>query len=184
MIPAMIRVVKGDITAIPADAIVNAANSSLMGGGGVDGAVHRAGGPLIHEECLKIRDRQGGCPTGEAVITKAGNLPARYVIHTVGPVWRGGKAHEDELLSGAYLNSLKLAVENNLQSISFPNISTGIYGFPKERAARIAISAVANFLQSSNDTIEVIFVCFDNENFELYQKLVSDLYKNISLTDR
>jgi len=168
----MIKVLKGDITVITVDAIVNAANSSLMGGGGVDGAIHRAGGPVIHDECMKIANARGGCPTGEAVITKAGNLPAKYVIHTVGPVWRGGTSREDELLSGAYINSLKLAAEHNVKTISFPNISTGIYGFPKERAANIAIKTVNDFFKNNNVIEEVLFVCYDSENFELYKKLV------------
>lgn len=165
----MIKVIRGDITTISVDAIVNAANSSLMGGGGVDGAIHRAGGPEIHDECMKIREKQGGCPTGEAVITKAGNLPAKFVIHTVGPVWRGGDKNEDELLSKAYHNCLKLAIENNVETISFPNISTGVYGFPKERAARIAVSTVSDFINKNRKINEVLFVCFDPENFELYQ---------------
>src|SRR5687768_7637070 len=142
----MIKLIKGDITKMKVDAIVNAANSSLLGGGGVDGAIHRAGGPAILEECKKIRDRQGGCITGEAVITTAGNLPAKYVIHTVGPVWNGGKANEKELLARAYRSSLKIAVEKKLRSIAFPNISTGIYGFPKKAAAEIAINEVKNSL--------------------------------------
>jgi len=171
----VIRVVQGDITVIPVDAIVNAANSSLMGGGGVDGAIHRAGGSVIHDECMKIANASGGCPTGEAVITKAGNLPAKYVIHTVGPVWRGGASREDELLSGAYTNSLKLAAEHNVKTISFPNISTGIYGFPKERAARIAIKTVYDFLKNNSAIEEVLFVCYDSENFELYRKLTQSI---------
>src|SRR3712207_3637606 len=130
----MVRVIRGDITKVEVDAIVNADNSSLLGGGGVDGAIHRAGGPDILEECRKIRARQGGCATGEAVITTAGRLPARYVIHTVGPVWNGGGHREEELLANAYLNSLKLAVAHKCQTIAFPNISTGVYRFPPERA--------------------------------------------------
>jgi len=130
-----IQVIKGDITKIKMDAIVNAANSSLLGGGGVDGAIHRAGGPAILEECKKIVARQGGCKTGEAVITGAGNLPAKYVIHTVGPVWNGGNKNERTKLANCYLNSLQLAVEHDLKTIAFPNISTGAYGFPKKEAA-------------------------------------------------
>lgn len=168
----MLKVVHGDITKIAVDAIVNAANNSLMGGGGVDGAIHRAGGPVIHEECMNIVRVQGGCPTGESVITKAGNLPAKYVIHTVGPVWYGGEQKEDELLSSAYISSLKLAAQNNVRSISFPNISTGVYNFPKERAAKIAVSAVTDFLQSNKAIEDVLFVCFDYDNFELYQMLL------------
>lgn len=165
-----INLLEGDITKISVDAIVNAANNSLMGGGGVDGAIHRAGGKIIHKECMKIVEKQGGCPTGEAVFTSAGNLPAKYVIHTVGPIWRGGKNYEDVLLKNCYLNSLKLAEKLNVSSISFPNISTGVYGFPKERAAQIAIDTVLNY---NSEIIQIInFVCFDDENFQLYQKIL------------
>ena len=138
----LIQLIKGDITQQHADAIVNAANSSLLGGGGVDGAIHRAGGPQILEECRAIRNRQGGCKTGEAVITTAGKLPATYVIHTVGPVWNGGNHNEETLLRNAYTNSLLLAEAQGLSSVAFPNISTGIYGFPKALAASIAVAAV------------------------------------------
>jgi len=162
-----IHVVQTDITKMEVDAIVNAANSSLRGGGGVDGAIHRAGGPKILEECKKI----GGCPTGEAVITTAGNMPAKKVIHTVGPVWHGGGNYEEDLLCSAYRNSLKLAVENDFSSIAFPNISTGIYGFPKEKAAGIAVKTVDEFIQKT-PVLEVYFVCFDNENLKIYQNLV------------
>ena len=170
----MVRVIAGDITGIPADVIVNAANSGLMGGGGVDGAIHRAGGPVIHAACMKIVAEKGGCPAGEAVITGAGNLPAKYVIHTVGPVWRGGHAGEDELLKRAYRNSLLLALENGARTVSFPNISTGVYGFPKERAAQIAVKEVTSFLEEHSGIDEVLFVCFDRENFGLYQKLIEE----------
>lgn len=170
----MVRVIAGDITGIPADVIVNAANSGLMGGGGVDGAIHRAGGPVIHAACMKIVAEKGGCPAGEAVITGAGNLPAKYVIHTVGPVWRGGHAGEDELLKRAYRNSLLLALENGARTVSFPNISTGVYGFPKERAAQIAVKEVKLFLEEHSGIDEVLFVCFDRENFGLYQKLIEE----------
>ena len=155
------------------DAIVNAANPSLMGGGGVDGAIHRAGGPAILEECRKIVSKQGSCPAGEAVITTGGNLPAKFVIHTVGPVWSGGKNSEPEKLSNCYRNSLRLAVENNLETIAFPNISTGIYGYPKEEAAQIAITAVTGHLKSDHFITRVYFVCFDEENFQLYRSLLS-----------
>jgi O-acetyl-ADP-ribose deacetylase (regulator of RNase III) len=160
----MIEIKKGDITKIKVDAIVNAANSSLMGGGGVDGAIHHAGGPEILEECKKIVAKQGRCPTGQAVITKGGKLPSKYVIHTVGPVWRGGSENEAAKLAECYKNSLKLAVENNCRTIAFPNISTGVYGFPKKEAARIAIKTVRDFLSKSDKIEKVIFVCFDEEN--------------------
>lgn len=168
--PARIQLIKGDITRTQADAIVNAANSSLLGGGGVDGAIHRAGGPAILEECRQIRNRQGGCATGEAVITTAGKLPARFVIHTVGPVWNKGNGREEELLANAYRNSLQLAVDNGVKTIAFPNISTGIYHFPKEKAATIAIDTVRSFTAEHNSIEEVLFVCFDDENYELYQQ--------------
>ncbi len=168
----MIKVVRGDITTIAVDAIVNAANSSLMGGGGVDGAIHRVGGPGILQECIAIRNTQGGCNAGEAVITTAGLLPAKYVIHAVGPFWRDNSgAREDALLASVYSNCLKLAVENNVRRISFPNISTGVYRFPKERAAKIAFSTVSAFLEEHMNISEVIFVCFDHENHLLYQQL-------------
>lgn len=167
-----IQLVKGDITKMKVDAIVNAANSSLLGGGGVDGAIHRAGGSKILEECMVIREKQGGCKTGEAVITTGGNLPAKYVIHTVGPVWHGGKNNEEELLSNAYKNSLRLATEYEIKSIAFPNISTGIYGFPKHRAAEIAVHAVKDFLKLTTLIKEIFFVCFDDENYKIYQSLL------------
>lgn len=166
-------VTRGDITKQNVDAIVNAANSSLMGGGGVDGAIHRAGGPAILEECKKIVSRQGGCPTGEAVITTGGNLPAKFVIHTVGPVWNGGKNNESQKLGNCYRNSLRLAVENNLKTIAFPNISTGIYGYPKGEAAQIAVKTVTGYLLENESFIrKVYFVCFDEENFQLYRSLL------------
>ena len=167
-----IQLIKGDITKIKVDAIVNAANSSLLGGGGVDGAIHRAGGPKILEECKAIREKQGGCKTGDAVITTGGNLPAKYVIHTVGPVWQGGKNNEDELLANAYKNSLRLATEYEIKSIAFPNISTGVYGFPKQRAAEIAVNTVKDFLNLTTLIREVFFVCFDEENYKIYQPLI------------
>lgn len=168
-----IELIKGDITKVKVDAVVNAANNSLLGGGGVDGAIHKAGGPKILEECIKIRNRQGGCKTGEAVITTAGNLPAKFVIHTVGPVWRGGNNSEDKLLADCYLNSLKLAIENKIKTIAFPNISTGVYRFPKKLAAEIALREVNNFLSTENTLEKVIFVCFDHENYNLYLNLMS-----------
>lgn len=160
-----LEVIKGDITKITVDAIVNAANSSLMGGGGVDGAIHRAGGPAILEECRKIVARQGGCPTGEAVITTAGKLPAKFVIHTVGPVWRGGNNNEEKLLANCYRNSLRIAAENNCKSVAFPCISTGVYGFPMDKAALIAAQTVKEFLAKTDSIEKVLFVCFDDANF-------------------
>jgi len=169
-----ITVLQGDITQIEADAIVNAANTGLLGGGGVDGAIHRAGGPAILEACRAIRARQGGCPVGEAVVTTAGNLPATYVIHTVGPVWKGGDRNEAELLAMAYRNSLRLAVSLGVKRIAFPNISTGVYGYPKDPAARVAIDTVRQFLVGHRDAMEVIFVCFDAENYQIYQALLPE----------
>jgi O-acetyl-ADP-ribose deacetylase (regulator of RNase III) len=170
-----IEVIREDITKLQVDAIVNAANNSLLGGGGVDGAIHTAGGPEILEECLKIRERQGGCDTGEAVITTAGNLPAKYVIHTVGPVWDGGNNNEEDLLRRCYRNSLKLAVKHNIETIAFSNISTGVYLYPKELAAKAAVNEVSDFLRENGRKIKkVIFVCFDFINYKLYQ----DLLKN------
>jgi O-acetyl-ADP-ribose deacetylase len=165
------HVIHGDITRQEVDAIVNAANTSLMGGGGVDGAIHRAGGPKILEECRAIIARQGECKTGEAVITSGGNLPAKYVIHTVGPVWNGNPK-EDGLLANAYYNSMRLAIENRVQTIAFPNISTGIYGFPKQRAAEIAIKTVLKFCDDRKYPIKVVFVCFDAENLTIYRQLL------------
>jgi len=162
-----LTLVQGDITQADTEAIVNAANSSLMGGGGVDGAIHRAGGPKILEECRKIVAEQGRCPTGKAVITSGGRLPARYVIHTVGPVWSGGKRRERELLADAYRNSLNLAKKNGIQSISFPSISTGAYRFPIEEAARIALSTVRRFLEK-NELSEVRFVLFSESDLQVY----------------
>lgn len=175
-----LSLIRGDLTKLDVDAIVNAANSSLLGGGGVDGAIHRAGGPEIAAECHKIRERQGGCPTGEAVITGSGNLPARYVIHTVGPVWQGGNKGESELLASCYRNSLRIALDNGICSIAFPNISTGIYGYPKEEACHIALATVADFLNAHAQLSEVIFVCFDSENFELYQKGIREYSRELS----
>lgn len=166
-----IKLIQGDITTIEVDAIVNAANTSLLGGGGVDGAIHRAGGKAILDDCIKIRNRQGSCAIGEAVITAAGDLPSQKVIHTVGPVWRGGNNNETNLLESCYINSLNLAEANNLTTIAFPNISTGIYRFPKEEAASIAIRTVQNY--QSTSIKNVIFVCFDNKNFKIYQELLN-----------
>ena len=167
---AVIDILKGDITKTKADAVVNAANTSLLGGGGVDGAIHRAGGLAILEDCRKIVARQGGCKTGEAVITTAGKLPAKFVIHTVGPVWNGGNRQESENLKNCYLHSLQLAVAHKCETIAFPSISTGIYGFPKDRAAAIVIKTVLDFLRSDKVIKKIIFVCFDEENFALLQQ--------------
>lgn len=159
-----IEIIVGDITKVKADAIVNAANTSLMGGGGVDGAIHRAGGPSILEECRKIVAKQGGCATGEAVITTAGNLPAKYVIHTVGPVWRDGKHHEAEKLAACYINSLKLATQHDCKTIAFPTISTGVYGYPKSEASKVSVKAITDFLRVNSKIEKVMLVCFDEEN--------------------
>lgn len=165
-----IKLIQGDITKINVEGVVNAANTSLLGGGGVDGAIHRAGGKLILEECIAIRNKQGGCNVGEAVITTAGNLPAKYVIHAVGPVWNGNKEEKAQLLASCYSNCLRIAEEYQLKTIAFPNISTGIYRFPKDRAAKIAIETVKQFRMQSLQ--EIIFVCFDDENYKLYQQLL------------
>ena len=169
-----ISIFKGDITQIAVDAIINAANTSLLGGGGVDGAIHRRGGAAILAECQKIRAKQGGCAVGEAVITTAGNLPAKYVIHTVGPTWLNGEKNEPILLENAYRNSFKLADHLGLKTIAFPNISTGIYRFPKQLAAQIAFKVINDELKQSQSVQEVVFVCFDDENFNIYQSLKDD----------
>jgi O-acetyl-ADP-ribose deacetylase len=169
--------IKGDITTVHTDAIVNAANSSLLGGGGVDGAIHRAGGNQILEDCKAIVAQQGGCKTGDAVITRAGKLKAKFVIHTVGPVWVGGHSNEEKLLASCYKNSLKIAVEHNCKSVAFPAISTGVYHFPKDLAAIIAVKTTVEFIQQPSGLERILFVCFDDENFEHIQsqlKLYSD----------
>ena len=165
---AVIEIIQADITQLNVDAIVNAANSSLLGGGGVDGAIHRAAGPGLLAECITL----GGCPTGDAKITKGYNLKARFVIHTVGPVWRGGLNNEAELLASCYRKSLSLAVENHCTSIAFPNISTGIYGFPKNKAAEIATRQTTQFLAGNKTLAQVLFCCFDSENYALYKQLI------------
>jgi O-acetyl-ADP-ribose deacetylase (regulator of RNase III) len=165
---AKIRIIMGDITIQRVDAIVNAANRTLLGGGGVDGAIHRAAGPGLLEACRRLN----GCETGEARITPGFQLPARHVIHTVGPVWRGGTHNEPELLRQCYLKSLELAAAHQLRTIAFPNISTGVYGFPKQLAAEIATGAVKSWLKQPGTLEEVIFVVFDHENHTLYQKLL------------
>lgn len=169
------KIIQGDITQITVDVIVNAANSSLLGGGGVDGAIHRAGGEDILAECRMIRAKQGSCATGEAVITTAGRLPVKYVIHTVGPVWNGGSKNEEQLLESCYNNSLLLAVKHNCETIAFPNISTGIYGYPKELAAKVAIRTVESFLQTNKGIKEDVFVCYDFENFSIYKKELKEM---------
>jgi O-acetyl-ADP-ribose deacetylase (regulator of RNase III) len=170
-----LRVEQGDITKIHTTAIVNAANSSLLGGGGVDGAIHRAGGPQILEECRKIRDRQGGCKTGEAVITTGGRLPAAYVIHTVGPVWNGGQKGEPALLANCYRNCLQIALDHKLASVAFSSISTGVYGYPKKEAAAIAVHEVQQSLAAHEWPKEIVFVVFDVENKQLYEQALSAL---------
>src|SRR3990170_163129 len=170
------RIVQGDITEQNTDAIVNAANSSLMGGGGVDGAIHRKGGPKILEECKRIRENRwpDGLPTGKAVITTGGNLKARYVIHTVGPVWHGGKHGERELLAEAYKNSLKLTVSKGLKTIAFPSISTGAYSYPIEKASKIALKTVQEFLEKENNLNEVLLVLFSKPDLEIYEKAAKE----------
>jgi O-acetyl-ADP-ribose deacetylase (regulator of RNase III) len=164
-----IELIRGDITKVDADAIVNAANSSLLGGGGVDGAIHRAAGPALLEACRKLN----GCPAGEAKITDGYNLKAKYVIHTVGPVWHGGNDKEADILGKCYTNSLKLAARHSVNKIAFPNISTGIYGFPKDKAADIAVNSVRKWLESHPEPEKVIFVVFDEENAELYNRILA-----------
>lgn len=164
-----IELIRGDITKLAVDAIVNAANTSLLGGGGVDGAIHRAAGPELLEECKTL----GGCPTGSARITRGYRLPAKHVIHAVGPIWKGGGHGEADLLASCYRTSLQLAMENNCRSIAFPNISTGVYGYPKRQAAEIAIRTVKDFLNEHPLPEKVIFCCFDEENYQIYQELLS-----------
>ena len=170
-----IHLSRGDITKMEVDAIVNAANSALAGGGGVDGAIHRAGGPAIMDACSKIRSAQGGCPTGHAVITTAGKLPAKYVIHAVGPVWRGGGNDEEKLLRNAYQASLHYVNEYSLKSIAFPNISTGVYGFPKQLAAQLAVDTLKGRLEDFPQLEDLYFVCFDEENYKIYKDQLTDL---------
>ncbi|MGC8927142.1 MAG: O-acetyl-ADP-ribose deacetylase [Myxococcota bacterium] len=159
----------GDITTLNVDAIVNAANRTLLGGGGVDGAIHRAAGPMLKDECRRL----GGCETGEAKITRGYNLKAKYVIHTVGPVYRDGKQNEPELLRGCYINSLRLAVEHNIKTIAFPSISTGAYGYPIREAAPIAIKTTIDFLRDDNNITKVIFALFSQTDFDIYKEVLS-----------
>jgi len=174
MILSKIKMIKGDITKVKVDAIVNAANQTLLGGGGVDGAIHKAAGPELLKKCKTL----GGCQTGEAKITKGYNLPAKYVIHTVGPVWGGGKRGESEKLASCYRNSLKLAKENNIKSIAFPSISTGAYRFPIEKASQIAQKEVKKFLESDNKIEKVIFVLFSEKDFQVYKDFSNKIFKN------
>jgi len=175
---ARVRLVQGEITNMATDAVVNAANSSLMGGGGVDGAIHRKGGPQILEECKHIRATEWpeGLPTGKAVITTGGNLKAKYVIHTVGPIWRGGNRGEPELLRQAYQNSLRLAVDKGLKTVAFPSISTGAYGYPVEDASVVALKAVREFLEKEDSLDEVVFVLFSEHAFEVYMEKAKEVW--------
>lgn len=169
-----IEIINGDITKQSVDAIVNAANNSLLGGGGVDGAIHRAAGPELLAECRTLN----GCKTGEAKITKGYNLPAKYVIHTVGPIWFGGENNEKELLADCYRNSLRLALENSIKSIAFPSISTGAFGYPVELASKIALSEILTFLKNSNKIDRVLIVCFGEKVFNTYQETLTELISN------
>jgi O-acetyl-ADP-ribose deacetylase (regulator of RNase III) len=175
---ATVRLIRGDITEMETDSIVNAANRSLMGGGGVDGAIHRKGGPKILEECKRIRATEWpeGLPTGKAVITSAGNLKAKHVIHTVGPIWRGGNRGEPQLLAQAYQNSLRLAVAEGLKTVAFPSISTGAYGYPVEEACRVALEAVKEFLEKEDRLNEVVFVLFSEHALEVYADKAEEVF--------
>lgn len=164
-----IKLIVADITSLRVDAIVNAANNRLVGGGGVDGAIHRAAGYKLIDACKKLN----GCDTGYSKITKGFNLPAKHIIHTVGPVWHGGNTNEEQLLESCYITSLEIAASLKLDTVAFPNISTGVYGFPKNRAAKIAIKAVNDFLTKNDFPKKVVFVCFDDENYNLYKNELS-----------
>ena len=172
-----LELIQGDITQAEVDAIVNAANSELIGGGGVDGAIRRAGGDEIEKACAEIRRREGGCPTGKAVITTGGNLHANFVIHTVGPVWEGGNSGEPELLASCYQESLRLAVENGVQSVAFPSISTGIFGYPTEKAAVVALTAVKGFVEQNPPALAAIqFILFDDVTYTCYEDALSTVF--------
>lgn len=179
MLSDRVVVIKGDIVELDVDAIVNAANNSLLGGGGVDGAIHAAAGPQLLEECRTLK----GCPTGEAKITSGYRLPAKWVIHTVGPIWRGGTSGEDEMLARCYRNSLKLAVRNGVKLIAFPSISTGAYGFPVDRASRIAITEIADFLGKDNFIEKVLIVCFNERAFDSYSRSLEELVVEDGMTN-
>ncbi|WP_135612139.1 O-acetyl-ADP-ribose deacetylase [Methanococcoides sp. AM1] len=170
MLSDRIVVTKGDIVELNVDAIINAANNSLLGGGGVDGAIHSAAGPELLEECKRLK----GCPTGEAKITSGYDLPAKWVIHTVGPIWRGGTYGEDEMLARCYRNSLKVAVRNGVRTIAFPSISTGAYGFPVERASRIAVNEIAGFLGKNSSIEKVLIICFNDRAFDSYSRALEE----------
>jgi O-acetyl-ADP-ribose deacetylase (regulator of RNase III) len=170
MISERLELIKGDITTLKVDAIVNAANRTLLGGGGVDGAIHKAAGPLLLEECIKLN----GCEVGNAKLTKGYKLKAKYIIHTVGPVWHGGRNNESEFLAECYRNSLKLAMENGIRTIAFPGISTGVYSFPKDQAAVIAVNETIKILKNNKLPEKVIFVTFDEESFQIYKKLLPE----------
>ncbi|HHV79706.1 MAG TPA: O-acetyl-ADP-ribose deacetylase [Firmicutes bacterium] len=171
-----LTILKGDITTQKVDAIVNAANSRLAGGGGVDGAIHRRGGPQIMEECRKIAAEQGGCPTGQAVVTSAGRLPAKYVIHAVGPIWHGGNRGEPDLLASAYRNSLRCAVDKGARTVALPSISTGAYGYPIDKAARIALSTIKQFIEENKGALdEVRCVLFSDSDFGVYETILPEV---------
>ena len=171
MILEQVDIIQGDITRLDVEAIVNAANEKLLGGGGVDGAIHRAAGPELLEACREL----DGCPTGEARITKGYNLPARYVIHTVGPVWQGGDSNENNLLANCYRNSLQLAADHNLRSIAFPSISTGVYRFPIKQASRIALRVILDFVETEEAAPRVVIICFSEQDLEIYRQVYQEL---------
>jgi len=173
--PCSLELIQGDITTVSVDAVVNAANRSLMGGGGVDGAIHRAGGPDILKECKQIVSRIGSLPTGKAVITTAGKLPAKYVVHTVGPIWKGGTANESSLLAGCYRESLQLAGQHKLTTVAFPSISTGIYGYPLEKAAPVALQTVHDYLARHKEPERVLFILFDSRTLHAYKEALLKL---------